>query len=212
MEIFRAFGEKVWGEFFKKAFSMSRENIRRKLLGWRPFFSKDLKFWAKFFSYLRKKFRSFINTAFYISRGAFSDFWKFKFFSGFWTKTFRLFVSNLFGMVVKTLFHVSGKTFWGKWTGSKKKCFRIFFCSLSGCVSDFWFYFSRHGFQKCILHVQNKISRRSLCRITLFAETFEFFSQFFSGFRWKKHKQCCQNCGLRVQMTIFGFENFFQTM
>ena len=31
----------------------------------------------------------------------------------------------------------------------------------------------------------------------------------FSGFRWKKRKQCCQNCVLRVQMNLFGFEKLF---
>ena len=38
VEFFWAFGEKIWGAFFKKAFFMSREKIRRKLLCWRPFY------------------------------------------------------------------------------------------------------------------------------------------------------------------------------
>ena len=143
-----------------------------------------------------------------MSRGAFSDLWKFIIFSGFWATTFRLFVSNLFGMVVKTLIHVSGKTFWGESISSKKSGF-VFFCSMSGSVSDFWCYFLRHGFQKYILHVMKKISRRSLRWNFIICWNFWVFFSFFSGFRWKKRNQCCQNCNLRVQMNIFGLETLF---
>ena len=138
METFRALRGKIWGTFFKKAFHMSREMIRGKLFCWRPIFLKISKSWFNIFSYLRKNFRSVMNTAFYMPRGAFSDFWKKNnFFSSFWAKTFQLFVSRLFGMVVKNLFLVSRKTCWGKCIVSKKRVL-IFFWSLSGRFSDFW--------------------------------------------------------------------------
>ena len=57
VEIFRAFGEKVWGEFFKKAFSMSREKIRRKLLCLRPFFFERFKILSQFFFIFAEKFQ-----------------------------------------------------------------------------------------------------------------------------------------------------------
>ena len=44
----------------------------------------------------------------------------------------------------------------------KKSVFLTFSRSLSGSFSDFCCHISRHGFQKCILHVQNNVLRRSL--------------------------------------------------
>ena len=175
--------EKFEVSFSKKPFPCPEKRSEEKCFFEDHFFSKDLKFWAKFFSYLRKKFRSFINTAFYISRGAFSDFWKFKIFFRFLSEKVSAFCLELFrhgcqNAIPRVWDNVLRKMNWFE----KKSVFIFFFCSLSGKVSDFCCYFSRHGFQKCILHVQKKISRRSLFRITLFAETFEFFSQFFQGF------------------------------
>ena len=127
VEIFRAFGEKVWGEFFKKAFSMSREKIRRKLLCLRPFFFERFKILSQFFFHICGKISEVLSILLSTyPEELFPIFENLNFFSGFWAKTFRRFVSNLSGMVVKTLFHVSGKTFRGKWIGSKKKCFRFF--------------------------------------------------------------------------------------
>ena len=57
VEIFWAFGEKVWGAFFKKAFSMSREKIRRKLLCWRPFFFERFKILSQIFFIFPEKFQ-----------------------------------------------------------------------------------------------------------------------------------------------------------
>ena len=91
----------------------------------------------------------------------------------------------------------------------EKKVFSYFFCSMSGSVSDFWCIFLRHGFEKYILHVMKKISRRSLRWNYIICWNFWVFFSFFSGFRWKKRNQCCQNCNLRVQMNIFGLETLF---
>ena len=168
--------------FSKKPFPCPDKRCEENCFDEDHFFSKNLKFWAKFFSYLRKNFGSVINTAFYISRGAFSDFWKLKFFFRFLSENVSAFCLEAFRHGCQNAIPRVWENFLRKMNWFEKKCFRIFVCSLSGKVSDFCCYFSRHGFQKCILHVQNKISRRSLFRITLFAETFEFFSQFFQGF------------------------------
>ena len=148
-------------------------------------------------------------------RGAFTDCWKkiiFCFFSGFWAKTFRFFVSSLFGMVVKTLFYVSRKLSEENELFRKKRVFCFFFRIFSGSFSDFWCNLSRHGFQKCILHVHKKISRRSLLWNHIICWYFRVLSSNFSGFWWKKHKKCCQNCILIVQRNILGLGKLFRTM
>ena len=66
-----------------------------------------------------------------------------------------------------------------------KKCVFIFFWNLSGNFSGFWCNLSRHGFQKCILHVQNKILRRSLLWNHIICWYFPVLSSIFSGFWWK---------------------------
>ena len=140
VEIFGLLEKKSAACFLKKRFTCPEEQPEE------IFFVKNRFFWRKFqslnqnFFLMAVKFQKCYQTAFYMPRGVFCDFWKtisFCFLSGFWAKTFQLFVSRLFGMVVKNLFLVSRKTCWGKCIVSKKRVL-IFFWSLSGRFSDFW--------------------------------------------------------------------------
>ena len=74
--------------------------------------------------------------------------------------------------------------FFGIWA----EIFRVFGAIFRGMVFKSAFRMSRINFRGEVF-----------IGITVSAETFEFFPQFFQGFCEKKHKQFCQNCILIVQ-------------
>ena len=179
VEIFWAFGEKVWGAFFKKAFSMSREKIRRKLLCWRPFFSKDLKFWAKFFSYLRKNFRSVINTAFYMSRGAFSDFWKFNFFPVSGLKRFGFLSRTFSAWLPKRYSTCLGKLFEENELVRKKNVFVFFFAVWAEVFRIFGAIFRGMDFKSAFCMSKVKFRGEVFVELHYLLKLLSFFLNFF---------------------------------
>ena len=209
VEIFWAFGEKVWGAFFKKALFMSREKILRKLLCWGPFFFGKVKILSQIFFIIAEKFQKCYPYCILHVQRSFFRFMKIY-------NSFRFLGNNISAVCLEHFRHGCQNAFPRVWENFlrkinqfEKKVFSYFFCSMSGSVSDFWCIFLRHGFEKYILHVMKKISRRSLRWNYIICWNFWVFFSFFSGFRWKKRNQCCQNCNLRVQMNIFGLETLF---
>ena len=124
-------------------------------------------------------------------RGAFTDCWKkiiFCFFSGFWAKTFRFFVSSLFGMVVKTLFYVSRKLSEENELFRKKRVFCFFFGFLAGVFRIFGAIFRGMDFKSAFCMSIRKFRGEVFFGITLSADTFEFWAQIFQGFGEKNIK------------------------
>ena len=163
---------------------------------------KNSHFEPKLFSNWRKNFKNVIKTAFYMPSGAFSDFWNnlnFWFFFGLeGAKTFWFFVTSLFGTVVKIFFYVPTKTFWGKWIVSKKECLLIFFGVWAEVFRTIGAIFRGMDFKSEICMSRIKFRGEVFFGNTSSSDTLEFWAEFFQGFGEKKHKQCCQNCILRV--------------
>ena len=178
----------MWRKILRYAFKKSllhshRNDLRKTVLLKTNFLVKKFNVWANFFFILVEKFQKFYqNCILYTQR-----------------RSYRL-LSKLYSTCLGN--------FLRNINCLKKMCFHFFFWSLIGSFSDFWFNLSRNGFQKWILHHQNKILRRCLLWNHSICWYFRVLSSNFPGFLWKKPKQCCQNCILIVQRNILGFGKF----
>ena len=124
--IFLNFVRQMFGRLVKTAFYMNlRGTLWGQIISFENFkFLIISGFWAKKTSDFNEK-NSVVKTAFCVSRGTFSGKITFgktiHFFVVFrhWAKNFRPF-GAFFGMVVRTAFYVSQKTFWGIFCGRNK--------------------------------------------------------------------------------------------
>ena len=188
--------------FLRKLFTGSEKWSMENCFVKDQFFVKKFTFWAKAFFKLAEKFQKCYQNC--ILHAQWSFFWflkyfKFLIFFGLeGAKTFWLFVTSLFGTVVKIFFYVPTKTLWGKWIVSKKECLLIFFGVWAEVFRTIGAIFRGMDFKSEICMSRIKFRGEVFFGNTLSSDTLEFWAEFFQGFGEKKHKQCCQNCILRV--------------
>ena len=91
----------------------------------------------------------------------------------------------------------------------EKKVFSYFFLQFERKIFGFLLLFFEAWISKVHSACPEKNFEEKSFSNYIICWNFWVFFSIFSGFRWKKRKQCCQNCVLRVQMNLFGFENLF---
>ena len=179
VEIFWAFGEKVWGAFFKKALFMSREKILRKLLCWGPFFFGKVKILSQIFFIIAEKFQKCYPYCILHVQRSFFRFMKIY-------NSFRFLGNNISAVCLEHFRHGCQNAFPRVWENFlrkinqfEKKVFSYFFAVWAEVFRIFGAFFWGMDLKSTYCMSWKKFREEVFVGITLFAETFEFFSHFF---------------------------------